>query len=654
MIQAIIPFFLAFLSLGFLSNLFAESLDCQKTEFYLSRAYQDQAEAFQTQALRRREESQNLFQSSNSFFQAYHTCLEVQSEKPSQLSAYATAVNFGEMGDLVSASKWVEVAYTSQKPMRDTILLKAKIEMKKGEALQAIETLESNLSLFPTDSDFLYLLGNVSNEVKNGNKAILYFTSLYDQIMRRDGNPRYKNIALKSLGELHFKANQPKKALFYYQAYIMANPNDLEANYRVSQIYYFLGDFASSKRHLLFLREKNPRDIESMHLLAEMFFLDSRTMSNAYFDLLEKEGKIPKTGIIRYLYQLLNGDKANLSLELLAFLEKNPNRLSARVAYQESLSDKTSKLARFQAYVSTAELAFAYRQFWVAKEALEKAIQVSKDDPALAIDIPVLLERISRCDEELGKPNLAILRVQEGLEKSLGKPLEPNLRYRLAYLYLNESIKKWALARKETDTLIKQFPENPQYHFLSGLVDFQSQKYTTSVQAFDKAIQLEPKNANHYFYRALAYDKLGNFPQVEADLEKAMELSPDSPNAFNYLGYLYTEKNTKLETAKSLIQKAVQLEPDNGAYQDSLGWVFYNLGQLEEANLHLKLAEVLTQDKGMEDHVIYDHIGDVYLKKADRINAVAYWEKSKKLSKSSDEIAKLQRKIDEANEWLQK
>jgi tetratricopeptide (TPR) repeat protein len=94
-----------------------------------------------------------------------------------------------------------------------------------------------------------------------------------------------------------------------------------------------------------------------------------------------------------------------------------------------------------------------------------------------------------------------------------------------------------------------------------------------------------------------------------------------------------------------MILKAVDLEPDNGAYQDSLGWIYYKMGRLDEALFHLSLAKQMLADQGINDPTVYDHLGDVYNSKEDVVNAKGYWKKAKQLSNSKTEIDKIELKI---------
>ena len=101
----------------------------------------------------------------------------------------------------------------------------------------------------------------------------------------------------------------------------------------------------------------------------------------------------------------------------------------------------------------------------------------------------------------------------------------------------------------------------------------------------------------------------------------------------NSLGYIYAEDNTKLEEAQKLVERALVVDPDNGAYLDSLGWVYYKKGDYQNALKYLKEADNL-----LKDPVIYDHIGDVYYKLNEPDNAKIYWNFSLEMQPNQKQV----------------
>jgi tetratricopeptide (TPR) repeat protein len=125
----------------------------------------------------------------------------------------------------------------------------------------------------------------------------------------------------------------------------------------------------------------------------------------------------------------------------------------------------------------------------------------------------------------------------------------------------------------------------------------------------------------------------------------------------NYLGYMLADKGIRLTEALKLIRKAVELEPMNGAYLDSLGWTYFKMGQYELAEDNLRHAV----ERDQTDPTVHDHLGDLY-EKTGRIRlAAAQWELSlTEYSKSSPtdveptDVAKVQHKLEGARVRLAK
>ena len=104
-------------------------------------------------------------------------------------------------------------------------------------------------------------------------------------------------------------------------------------------------------------------------------------------------------------------------------------------------------------------------------------------------------------------------------------------------------------------------------------------RFDAAAQAYDQAIARLPKvdaGAWRIFYdRGVALERSGQWPRAEADLKHALALSPDEPLVLNYLGYSWIDKGENLPDAMKMIQRAVELRPNDGYIVDSLGWAYF-------------------------------------------------------------------------------
>jgi tetratricopeptide (TPR) repeat protein len=127
-------------------------------------------------------------------------------------------------------------------------------------------------------------------------------------------------------------------------------------------------------------------------------------------------------------------------------------------------------------------------------------------------------------------------------------------------------------------------------------------------------------------------------------------VQPDSAPILNYLGYMNADRGVRVEEALAFLEKAVSLDPENGAYLDSLGWALYRLDRLERAEEQLRKAVSKIGTNG----VVLDHLGDVLKRRGAVREALDYWRRALEGDDESDELDRtvVQRKIREAQAGL--
>lgn len=133
-------------------------------------------------------------------------------------------------------------------------------------------------------------------------------------------------------------------------------------------------------------------------------------------------------------------------------------------------------------------------------------------------------------------------------------------------------------------------------------------RYKEAETVWLAALDRFPKVAQLSFDLAACREKLGDIDGATAAVRDVLDREPGNAVALNFLGYLWADHNRNLDQAVELILKALAIDPDNGAYVDSLGWAYYRLGRLEEARVHLERAVRLTNG----DSEVLEHLGDVY------------------------------------------
>jgi tetratricopeptide (TPR) repeat protein len=147
-----------------------------------------------------------------------------------------------------------------------------------------------------------------------------------------------------------------------------------------------------------------------------------------------------------------------------------------------------------------------------------------------------------------------------------------------------------------------------------------------SLDAAEKLSKSDEEKESVWFMRGAMHERMNKVDLAEVEFRKVLKVDPESAGAMNYIGYMLADRNMRLPEALDLITKAIDKDPGNGAYLDSLGWVYYKLGRLPEAEENLRRAVAKTP----RDPTVHDHMADVLMKESKVREAVAQWQTSLK------------------------
>ena len=146
----------------------------------------------------------------------------------------------------------------------------------------------------------------------------------------------------------------------------------------------------------------------------------------------------------------------------------------------------------------------------------------------------------------------------------------------------------------------------------------------------DDVLASDPENIELLYFRAMTGEKFSRLDILERDLKQIIEIDPDNADAMNALGYTLTDQTDRHEEALVLIQRALEIKPDEPAYIDSLGWVNYRLENYPEAIEHLRRALSLFQN----DEVAA-HLGEALWVSGDQAEAMKVWESALEIAPES-------------------
>lgn len=210
-------------------------------------------------------------------------------------------------------------------------------------------------------------------------------------------------------------------------------------------------------------------------------------------------------------------------------------------------------------------------------------------------------------------------------------------RYLLAIIYSAE--REYEKAAQEYETILNSFkeanPDNIEIYGYLGQLYYAQKQYDKAIKQFEIIHSLEPKNADVLYLLGSLYLETRNQKKAIDSFLQALAADPTHDGCLNSLGYLYAEDGQKLDEAEDLIRRALKVDPHNGAYLDSLGWVYFKKGQYQEALKTLEEA-----DSFMKDPIIYEHLGDVYLKLERFDEARKYWSLSLDLLPGQEHVQK--------------
>lgn len=218
---------------------------------------------------------------------------------------------------------------------------------------------------------------------------------------------------------------------------------------------------------------------------------------------------------------------------------------------------------------------------------------------------------------------------------------EPNLSQayvRIALLKLNESVEA---SLKVLDQAEGRLPNDILIPLAKGQILSSNERYAEAIPAFAR---VEGLKRNHpeldvsptfYLHYGAAYERCGDFARAEQVFEEGLRQRPDDHEVLNYIAYMWAERNQNLDRALQYAVRANQLNPQNGAYLDTLGWVYYRLGQYQGALQRIEAANKLVP----EDPTIRDHLGDTWKALGDRDQAVEHWKASYLLDSANRDVA---------------
>jgi tetratricopeptide (TPR) repeat protein len=184
-------------------------------------------------------------------------------------------------------------------------------------------------------------------------------------------------------------------------------------------------------------------------------------------------------------------------------------------------------------------------------------------------------------------------------------------------------------ALRQLKGLLNNTPADDEIYRAIAQINSQARRFPDAEAAAEKALSASSKPEDQEFGHFLLgsiYERQKKYDLAEGEFKKVLNADPTSAQAANYLGYMLAERGIRLDESVKYIQKALQLEPNNGAYLDSLGWAYFKMNRYDLAEPPLEKAARLVAN----DPTIHEHLGHLYLQMGKRRQAEEQWERALK------------------------
>jgi tetratricopeptide (TPR) repeat protein len=272
-------------------------------------------------------------------------------------------------------------------------------------------------------------------------------------------------------------------------------------------------------------------------------------------------------------------------------------------------------------------------------------------------------KEMQRLDEEAA-PRAAVhvvetLRMSRDLQQAYVEARDAREKYpkersvQAMYAYIAADAGKTAEAEKVVQEMFPDKRDRDAWITIAQVYE-RTKNYPEMGKALDEAEKLSENKEEKegiYFMRGAMLERQKKHDAAEGEFRKVLAANPDSASALNYLGYMLADRNVRLSEAHEMIKKALDQEPNNGAYLDSMGWVLFRMGKLSEAEEYLKRA----LERTSKDPTVHDHLGDVYAKQGKTKEAVTEWQRALQEweatpsnEQDGQEVAKIQKKLENA------
>jgi tetratricopeptide (TPR) repeat protein len=467
------------------------------------------------------------------------------------------------------------------------------------DSVEAEKAYKHAMDIDPNNEDALTGLAMVYSDVGDVKKAI----EMLRVVTERDPSPR----TLEALAQAYDQTRDYKKAAEVLKKAIELVPDNGRFKRQLAQNLLLSEQYDEALKLYTEIAGEDPKDPQSQLRISEIYrqkhdFEKARAA-------LDKARELDSENLdVRYEDVNLLADQGKTDEAVKAL----KSMLTDMVKKSYSESEKANRVMLLE---RLSQLYRSQKKYTEAMDAFKQMSDLDPENNAIKLGHAALLAETGKVDE--GVAEVRKLHTGE-------KPKDRELELQIAQLYDRG----------------KRYPE-----------------MAKALDAAEKLSDTTQEKEGIYFARGAMYERMKKYDAAEAEFRKVLAIEPDDAKTLNYLGYMFAEAGMKLEEAAKLVGRALEIDPQNGAYLDSLGWVYYQQNKLPEAeNL---LVQALA--KIGKDPTVHDHLGDIYFKQGKTRDAIIQWQASMQeyeagVSQDMDaaEAAKINRKLESARVRLAK
>ncbi len=564
-------------------------------------------------------------------------------EEAHQLLAHIYLSNLGDSTQLEKVAKeslqkavaHFEVLIRLNPSEIESYVVLGRLYRLNNETAKAEEVFKKALNVDPGSKSALNYLAQLYSDEGAHEEAI--------ELLKRIPESERDAFTLGMLGLAYLHAHDFGDALATYEKALAQDPENQKIRRYYADALLYSGKTAAARAELQKILKADPEDGSTYLRLAQLDRQEGR-FEQARQELERAKTLLPDDPEVPYQQVLLeealgNEDKG---IEILRGLIKQSERPEKQYTVAEA-NNRATFLER---------LGVIYR----AQEKLDQALEEFKQIVALGKNQEPRGEGLIIETLRLNhQPERALEEANAAVQKY---PKERSLILLRASLLGERGRVDDAI--HQLQGLLKGTPADREAYLAIAQVYSQAKHYAEAEEAVRKSLALSPKTEDQeyaLFLLGSIYERQRKYDSAEEQFKKVLAVNPLNAAAANYLGYLLADRGVRLEESVKYIQKALQIEPNNGAYLDSLGWAYYKMNRFDLAEAPLEKAARLVSN----DPTVLEHLGHLYLRLGKQRQAEEQWERALKAwpravgsDFDAEQAAQLQKELDELKLQLAK